>query len=331
MFANIPSVSSLRVTILMPLRDDWTSAAELIRSLDQTLASYPCVIEVLIVDDGSVLGCDSETFQSRMIVVRTIRILRLRRNLGHQRAIAIGLAHVARTTACDAVLVMDADGEDTPSGVLQLLHTFSQCNNGRKAIFAERSRRTEGFLFRFFYRTYKVLHHIFTGVRVRVGNFSILPYSYLGTLAVMSEMWNHYAAAVFRSGLPLTMTPIPRGSRISGASRMNFVALVAHGMSAISVFGDIVGVRLLIGSMAGSFLAVLGILGVLFIRLFTHRAIPGWATQSVAGLTIIIIQFITIAMTFTFTLLSNRINLNFVPIRDYEMFVDSSQTIYPNA
>lgn len=112
---------------------------------------------------------------------------------------------------------------------------------------------------------------------------------------------------------------------------MNFVALVAHGMSAISVFGDIVGVRLLIGSMAGSFLAVLGILGVLFIRLFTHRAIPGWATQSVAGLTIIIIQFITIAMTFTFTLLSNRINLNFVPIRDYEMFVDSSQTIYPNA
>ena len=102
---------------------------------------------------------------------------------------------------------------------------------------------------------------------------------------------------------------------------MNFITLVAHGMSAISVFGDVVGVRLLIASMAGSFLAVLGILAVIVIRLFTHNAIPGWATYTVGTLLIILIQLITIATCFTFTMLSNRVMLNFVPLRDHELFV----------
>jgi glycosyltransferase involved in cell wall biosynthesis len=310
----------------MPLRDDWASAAKLIRLLDQAICSYPCTVDILLVDDGSVEGCRSADFQWQFDVVRTIRILRLRRNLGHQRAIAIGLVHVEQAISCDAVLVMDADGEDTPDGALQLLRAFS----GTTAIFAERSRRTESFVFRLFYQLYKLLHRMLTGISVRVGNFSILPSRYLGTLVVMSELWNHYAAAVFRSGLPFTTTPIPRGYRITGTSRMNFVSLIAHGMSAISVFGDVVGVRLLIASIAGSLTAALGILAVTAIRIFTDRAIPGWATYSIGALAIILIQFITMAISFTFTMLSNRINLSFVPLRDYELFVSEPQDIYRN-
>ncbi|MGO9255922.1 MAG: glycosyltransferase [Bryobacteraceae bacterium] len=310
----------------MPLRDDWASAAELIRLLDQTISSYPCTMDVLLVDDGSVQDFHSADFQSRFAVLRSVRILRLRRNLGHQRAIAIGLVHVEKVIPCDAVLVMDGDGEDTPDGALQLLRAFS----GTKAIFAERSRRTESFVFLVFYQLYKILHRMLTGISVRVGNFSILPSRYLGTLVVMSELWNHYAAAVFRSGLPFTTVPIPRGYRIAGTSRMNFVSLTAHGMSAISVFGDVVGVRLLIASMAGSLMAALGILAVIAIRIFTDRAIPGWATYSIGTLAIILLQLITMATSFTFTMLSGRMNFSFVPLRDYELFVAESREIYRN-
>ncbi len=200
---------------------------KLIRRLDQAIASYPCALHVLLVDDGSAQGCNS----------------------------AIGPAHIDQTAACDAVLVMDADGEDTPDGALQLVRSFS--DQGRtQAIFAERSRRVESILFRIFYRMYKGLHRVLTGISVRVGNFSILPRGHLSTIVTLPELWNHYAAVVFRSGLPLTLIPIPRGYRIAGKSRMNFVALVTHGLSAISVFGDIVGVRLLIGSLVGSLLAI---------------------------------------------------------------------------
>ena len=103
---------------------------------------------------------------------------------------------------------------------------------------------------------------------------------------------------------------------------MNFVALVSHGLSAISVFGDIVGVRLLIGSLAGSLLAALGIVVVATIRFSTNWALPGWATYATGTLAIIMIQLIAIAASFTFFVLSNRTNPGFVPARDYSVFVE---------
>jgi glycosyltransferase involved in cell wall biosynthesis len=323
----MPLVSPLRVVILMPLRDDWTSAAELIRQIDKSICSLAPHVDVVLVDDGSILKCEPSDFPSILFAVRSIRVLRLRRNLGHQRAIAIGLAHIEKNIGCDAVLVMDADGEDTPEGVLQLLEAYSD-SGGTEAIFAQRSRRSESLVFRSFYLFYKVLHRCLTGVSVRVGNFSILPSQYLGTLSAMSELWNHYAAAVFRSELPFTSIPIPRGYRIAGTSRMNFVGLVTHGLGAISVFGDVVGVRLLIGSVVGSFLAFLGIAVVVITRLFTNQAIPGWATYASGTLAVILIQCITIAAGFTFFMLSNRTNLGFLPLRDYPLFVADIVDLY---
>jgi hypothetical protein len=320
----VPVGSLLRVVILMPLRDDWASAAELIRRLDQAISSFPCTLDVLLVDDGSIQAFDAADFQSRFAVVRSIRVLRLRRNLGHQRAIALGLVHVEKSMPCDAVLVMDSDGEDTPEGALQLLRAFS----GTTAIFAERSKRTESLTFRLFYRLYKLLYRLLTGLKVRVGNFSILPSRCLGRLVVMSELWNHYAAAVFRSCLPFTTTPIPRGYRIAGKSRMNFVSLIAHGMSAISVFADVVGVRLLIASVAGSLMAAGGIFALGATRILSGHAIPSWAIYSIGALAVIFIQCITVAASFTFTILSNRTNRSFVPFQDYELFVAEAQDIY---
>jgi len=317
----------LRLVVLMPLRDDWSSAAELIRRLDKVNSSAACTMEIILVDDGSVQKCDHSDFHGGFSVVQTIRTLRLRRNLGHQRAIAIGLVHIQQTISCDAVVVMDADGEDTPEGVARLLRVYSD-SDGAEAIFAERSLRSESVVFRLFYHLYKFLHRCLTGISVRVGNFSILPSTYLNTLVVMGELWNHYAAAVFRSKLPFTMIPIPRGTRIAGTSKMNFVALVSHGLSAIAVFGDIVGVRLLIGSLAGALLAGLGMILVAMIGFYTDRAIPGWAAYAAGSLAIIVIQLITIATSFTFFVLSNRTNLGFIPLRDYSLFVEGSVDLY---
>jgi glycosyltransferase involved in cell wall biosynthesis len=313
----------------MPLRDDWTSASELISQLDKALTGHPASFEILLVDDGSVEKGDPAAFSGPYWAVGRIRVLRLRRNLGHQRAIAVGLAYLEGNVPCDAVLVMDSDGEDTPDGVLQLLRAFTE-NQGAKVVFAERSRRSESLSFRCFYKCYKVTHRCLTGVSVRVGNFSILPAASLGTLVVVSETWNHYAAAVFRSKLPFTMVPIPRGHRIAGASQMNFVGLVSHGLSAISVFGDVVGVRLLITSIAASIVAGIGILIVVGERFFTDRAIPGWATSAAGALAIMIIQLISIAASFTFFVLSSRTNFGFIPCRDYSLFVAGTTDFYPH-
>jgi hypothetical protein len=322
-----PAGGPVQIAVLMPVRDDWTSAAELIRRLDRTFDSHNYLLTVVLVNDGSVQSWVRNDFQHSFTAVRSIRIVNLKRNVGHQRAIAIGLTFVFEFVPCDGLLVMDADGEDTPDGALQLLLAFSATGSA-KAVFAERSRRSESLVFRTSYVVYRTLHFILTGLAVRVGNFCIVPASYLTTLTVTSELWNHYAAAVFQARLPFSLVPIPRGHRIAGESKMNFVALVTHGLSAISVFGDRVGVRILIASLVGTFLAFIGICSVLWVRFFTDLAIPGWATYVFGTLSIILIQLITIASSFTFFMLSNRTNLGFMPFRDCPLFIEDSVEVY---
>src|SRR5262249_11380704 len=113
--------------------------------------------------------------------------------------------------------------------------------------------------FRILYQIYRGIHRILTGDSVRVGNFSILPFAALERLSVTAEIWNHYAAAVIRSGVPWISIPIARGKRSTGDSKMNFIGLLLHGLSAFFVYGEIVGARLLVGI---GLLIALGIVAV---------------------------------------------------------------------
>src|SRR5262245_2457095 len=124
MESSPPARSQLRVLIVMPVHDDWTSAAELVQRIDRSVSSLEFHIESILIDDGSALTWERSMFLASFSVVRKIQILRLIRNVGHQRAIAIGLMHAKKTNNCDAIVVMDADGEDTAEGVVQLLHAY---------------------------------------------------------------------------------------------------------------------------------------------------------------------------------------------------------------
>ena len=53
----------LHLSVVMPLRDDWTSAAELIRRLDNAISCDACTMEILLVDDASVERYDHNDFQ----------------------------------------------------------------------------------------------------------------------------------------------------------------------------------------------------------------------------------------------------------------------------
>ena len=76
----------------------------------------------------------------------------------------------------------------------------------------------------------------------------MIPRERLSCLVASSELWNHYAAAAFASRQPYATIPTRRATRLDGRSKMNFVNLVIHGLSAISVYSDAIGVRLLIAT-----------------------------------------------------------------------------------
>ena len=313
--------------ILIPVYEDWEALELLLPLLDQELTAHSLKADILIVDDGSsefnFLPEKQKCFRS----IETIDILSLRRNVGHQRAIAVGLSYLEANQPCYSVVVMDCDGEDNPSDVPRLI---AECRARRdqKIIFAARTRRSASLSFKTFYHLYRLIHFLLTGIQVQVGNFSVIPASALRRLVAVSELWNHYAAAVYKAKLPMALIPAHRNCRLAGSSRMSLVALVVHGLSAMAVFGDRIGVRLLILVSIGMSLVSVALITVVGVRLLTTLAIPGWATYVTGILLVILIQMLIIVLVFAFVILTGRNAVSIIPSRDYVHIADGVRRIY---
>lgn len=315
------------IVILMPVFNDWKACEKILGDLDTVLAEAKLKAGVLIVDDGSTTHLNERIAGQAFRALRWLRILRLRTNLGHQRAIGIALPYIEANVPCEALVLMDSDGEDDPRDVPRLLGRYQE-ESKKKIVFAERTKRVETCLFRTFYFLYRMLHVALTGHAVRVGNFSVIPRIQLKRLVAVPELWSHYAAAVFFSKIPYCTVSTKRAKRVDGKSKMNFVGLVIHGMSSISVFSDVVGVRMLLGTFLLVMMAVLGIASIVAVRLFTNLAIPGWATYSVGLMLVILLQAGLFGIVFVFIILSGRKALTFLPARDYTSYVEELRTVY---
>jgi hypothetical protein len=316
------------VVVLIPLFNDWPAVAKLLPLLDAVLLRNGLRADVLIVDDGSTETPSEELSAVAYGALGRISILELRRNLGHQRAIAIGLAYVEACIACEAVVVMDGDGEDDPQDVPRLIER-SRSQGGTRIVFAERTRRSESWLFRVFYALYRVLHRLLTGHGVRVGNFSLIPRVRLASLVVVSEMWNHYAAAAFVSRQPRDTIPTRRGPRLDGRSSLSFIQLVTHGLRAISVFREVAGVRMLLAGSALTALALLGIAGAAAMEIWASLTFPAWALTLLGVFLVLLVQAILFAFFLTFVLLSDLSGSSMLPARDYSFFVGGLTTVFP--
>ena len=313
----------------MPVFRDWDVARILCQQIDQEIAQLHDVdVGILLVDDGSPVPMHGwSPFEPQHI--SRVDVLLLQRNLGHQRAIAMGLCMVKNEIQCDAVLVMDADGEDRPQDVVRLLNCFRE--NPECMVFAGRQRRYESLVFRTGYKSYRLLHRVLTGMSVREGNFSIMPRSALDRLVTMSELWNHYAGAVFKSKLKHIRLSTDRGRRLGGKSHMDIVSLVVHGLAGISTFYETVATRILLASVS-CVLLLCSVLGVVFgIKFYTNLAIPGWATFTSGLLLVLLIQIASTSFSLVFLLINTRLNMTFVPARDYRIFAESVETIWSQA
>lgn len=318
-----------RLVILVPVYDDWAAAEMLLTDLDRALAGFDAPVSVLFVNDGSREPPPTTFATGDYQKLQSVEILHLRRNLGHQRAIAAGLVYIYEHVPCRAVVVMDGDGEDRPADILTLADRFEK-DGGRSVIFAARAKRLEGSLFRALYQVYRGVHWALTGDSVRFGNFSIVAFESLGRLVVVPEIWNHYAAAVVRSRLRFDSIPIARGQRLAGKSKMNFIGLLLHGLSAFFVYGDIIGARLLVGITIALLLQFIAVAIGLGVRYSIRPDLAGLMVYIAALLGIILVQAIPIALILVFVVIG-RTNTGFLPIRDCPYFVSSVERVYPKS
>ncbi len=321
----------MHFVITMPVYNDWEAASLLCELLCREASVFAkSSLTILLINDGSSVEPQQDLFKNcRASHLRDVKVLFLGRNLGHQRAIAISLTYIQQNIPCDAVVVMDADGEDRASDIPRLIESLVK-QRSPAIVFAERGRRVEGALFKTFYFFYRMLHRFATGTGIRVGNFSVIPFERLNNLVVLPELWNHYAAAVLKSRIPYTTIRADRGTRLHGRSKMNFVSLVIHGLSALFAHHELVGTRIFVSLLAVG-AALLGTLTALA-AIWTYRGweIPLWEIISVATVVLLGGQLLAISFGLVFSIMMARINPGFLPVRDYSYFVLKCTSILPS-
>jgi len=311
-----------RIAIVTPVLDDWPSFTTLVKHLGDVFAGTGTSLCILALDDGSrsIPEAGSLLLSDDATIIE-VSVLRLAVNVGHQRAIAAGLARAARRDDIDGVIVMDSDGEDRPKDALVLLAAAE--GQIESVVFAKRASRSESILFRMGYVGYKLLFRLLTGRTINFGNFSFLPIGAVRRLVFMPELWNNLPAAVVRSRIRFTAIPVDRGTRYAGESKMNIPALIVHGMSAMSVYTDMIFVRVLMAAAAVAGISVTGMFVVVLIRLFTHFYVLGWASTVFGDLVIVLMQTLVMVVATSLLVLGSRSQRPIIPAVDSPMFVMS--------
>lgn len=260
--------------IVTPVYDDQDSFAELCRHFGAVQRSGgERRFHVIAVDDGSLGAPPSAAAISEAGLSGDV--LRLARNVGHQAAIAIGLAHAQTISGLAGCIVMDSDGEDRPEAIPALLEALAPAQVD--VAVAERARRFESLTFRSFYAIYKRLFKALTGQRLRFGNFMALSPLAVERLSGMHETATHVAGAVVKARLRRADVQVDRGVRYAGRSKMNFASLVLHGMRSVMVFADLVLTRMALALVALAAAVVLVLAGAVAAKL-AGQATPGWVT-----------------------------------------------------
>ena len=317
LFQKAPSRMNTQNThslvVVTPIYEDVKASSKLFKELEKL---FNPKIYVVAVDDGSVrqpVGiCNIQAAGLDGVIIK------LKRNVGHQRAIAIGLNYVADNLPDAArVVVMDSDGEDMPETIKTLIAMLDQPNID--VVVAQRKSRVETLRFRAFYVVYKWLFHLLSGHKINFGNFMALKPNALKRMVAMHELWIHVAGCVLTSKLRIATCSLDRGPRYDGHSKMNFVGLVLHGFKGLMVFAEDVLVRVGIACATIALFSVITAFAAITLKIF-GIATPGWFSIALGILVLVFLQ--TGALTLMTLMLTGIAKGGSVYPSDYKVFVE---------
>jgi dolichol-phosphate mannosyltransferase len=261
------------LSVVVPIKDEIETLPELTRRLSDVLTGELSDSEIVFVDDGSGDG------SARWIAERhgddpRVKLVRLSRNFGHQAAVTAGLAHARGS----AVVLMDGDLQDPPELIPALVDKWRE---GHEIVHTVKTRRKESWArrvaFRAFYRLIRSLSSE-TDLPLQAGLFSLLDRRVVDELERMPERNRYLAGLRAWVGFRQTAVEYERDARWSGAPRVSVARLFRLAFDGIFSFSNLpLRLATLLGLVV-SLAAFLLMATILYLRLFTDRAILGWAS-----------------------------------------------------
>lgn len=257
------------------------------RLLEELNGATAPVGEVRFVAIDDTAGQDPEV--ASLVELGDVTVLQPPFNLGHQRALVYALRKaLPRIADEDAVVTLDADGEDRPEDLPRLLAALTgRPAAERRVVLALRTKRRESVGFKVLYRGFRLLFRSLTGATVRSGNFAAMPGSIVKRALLHPTFDLSYSSAILALDLPVEYVPCERGERYEGRSKMTYGKLAMHGLRMLMPFTDRIAIRALAAFVFFGVLGALLAFVVICLKLFTSSSIPGWTSYIALGALIV--------------------------------------------
>ena len=110
-----------RIAVVIPVFNEEAVLPELFRRLDAVFAARPHEEWITVFANDGCRDGSGALLTARAAAVPGTRVIELSRNFGHQSALAAGLADAADA---DAAITMDADMQDPPELIPQLVDAW---------------------------------------------------------------------------------------------------------------------------------------------------------------------------------------------------------------
>jgi hypothetical protein len=221
-----------KVIILTPVFNDWESLSRLLKEINIFLKKTSNDVQILIVDDCSTIKNDNSIKKQKNI--KKIKILRLKKNSGSQKAIFYGLKYLQKLKVNSTIVVMDSDGEDNVRAINNLIKLSRK--NPNSIVTANRLQRSEGLIFTCLYKAHLFLTLLLTGKYLNFGNFSSFNSKKLNLLLKNNYLQIAYSAGVMNNVENIISFYTKRKKRYYGHSKVKFFFLFQHSLNILTVF-----------------------------------------------------------------------------------------------
>ena len=281
-----------KVVVVVPFLNEAENLPVLYERLCAALAKEPEAFEVLFVDDGSSDG-SAAWVAGRAAQDARVKLLRLSRNFGHQLAITAGMDHADG----DAVVIMDADLQDPPEVVPQLLQRWRE---GHEIVYAVRTSRSgESWLKRLlaatFYKTFRRLANV--DVPLDAGDFRLVDRKVIDALKQVRELHRFVRGLTCWVGFSQSAVHYERAARHAGVTKYPFWKSLRLAWDAITSFSSTPLRWMTLVGMLVSFAGLLQAVRVVVDRLLYPGSMErGWA--SLAAITLFLggVQLISLGL-----------------------------------
>jgi polyisoprenyl-phosphate glycosyltransferase len=263
-------------SLVVPIYNEEAVLPILLRRLDALLDKLDGSAEAIFVDDGS-RDSSAIVCEAKARADKRYRYIRLSRNFGHQIAITTGMDRAAG----DAVIVMDADLQDPPEIVLDMIAKWKE---GFEIVYAERlSRDGEGRFKRWtadlFYRLMAKLSAV--DIPRNVGDFRLVDRKVVDCFRAMPERDRFVRGMFAWLGFKQTSVPFHRPARAAGDSKYPLLKMMRLAVNGLVSFSD---APLRLALWAGMGVSVLAMLyGCWVIAMWASQAdlARGWSSSIV--------------------------------------------------